>query len=563
MPRAICTVLMPITAVVLLLSACSPAAQTAAPTKPAAAPSAATSAPPSAPPAAATPAATKPSGPTATPAAKVKRGGTLRGAQTGAYVSLDTHVATTRKNWGLGALYDCLLELNLKDGASPTWEVKPALAESWRQVDPTTIEFKARPGVKFHDGTDLTADDVKFSLERLATHPKSYGKDFISAQTSVEKVDNLTVRAKLKTPSASYVPNLTCWAFTMGIEPKAAVERLGDDEFGRKPVGTGPFTIVEAAPDDHLTFKKFPNYWEKGTDGQPLPYLDGFVVRVMNDLSVMQLELRSGNLDLVGSVDPKDVASVKANPQLVFEQSPGQATYYFVHGFNQSSGPFSNNQKLRQAAQYALDRESLAKTFTFGAGTPAYYPFWAPGMLGYDETLPRYSYSVDKAKQLVKDAGYSDGIDVTLLSIARDPDRRIAEVVQQMYAAAGIRAKLDILERLAWIPRMQNLNFDEGFWTTGTALDPDTQRFLVYTKAPGNWSSWSSKEMDKCMDDGSAEIDIQKRADIYKRCQRIIYDEAFVGAGYLLPDAVAYSKAFKGGSWEFANNNLHRVWLDK
>ncbi|MCL4534296.1 MAG: ABC transporter substrate-binding protein [Bacteroidetes bacterium] len=478
-------------------------------------------------------------------------------------MSLDPHLATTRTHWALGALYDCLFELELADKVNIRWQVEPALAESWKQVDPTTVEFKVRPGVVFHDGSSLTADDVKFSLERIATNPKSYGKDFISAQSTVEKVDAQTVRAKLKAPNAAYVPNLSCWAYTMGIVSKAAVEKLGEEEFGRKSMGTGPFDLAEYMPDDHVTVKKFANYWQKGTDGQALPYLDGATFRVINDTSVMQLELKAGNLDVVGSVDPKDVAGVKANPELIFEESPGQATFYFTHGYNQQTGPFSNNLKLRQAAEYAIDRQSLATVMTSGAGRPAYYPYWAPGMLGYDETLPRYEFNLDKAKQLLKEAGYPDGVEINFMTIAREPDRRIVEVVQQMWAKAGIRAQVDSLERLAWISRIQNGNFQVAFWGTGTALDPDTQKFYVYTKASANWSNWSSKDMDQCMDQGATELDPSRRAEIYKRCQRIIYDEAYVGAGYLLPGAVAYRKSVNGVGWQFAANNLRRVWLEK
>ncbi len=540
----------------------APAAPTVAPTKPAAA---ATTAPAATKPAApgATVAATPPAAATATPAAKIKRGGTLRGAQQGSYMSLDPHIATTRTHWGLGAVFDCLTELSLVDRAKSQWEIKPALAESWKQIDPKTIEFKIRSGVKFHDGTDLAADDVKFSMERVATHQKSYGKEFASALASVDKVDAQTVRANLKTPNAAFVSNFSCWAFTMSIVPKAVVEKLGDEEFGRKPVGTGPFTPSDINLDDHVTVKKFPNYWQKGADGQPLPYLDGANFRVINDNAVMQVELKAASLDLIGTVDPKDVASVKSNPALVFEESPGQAQFYFTYGFNQQTGPFANNLKLRQAAHYALDRENLAKVFTFGAGKAAYYPFWTAGMLGYDESLPRYSFDPNKAKQLLTEAGQPNGIDITMLAIARDPERRIAEAVKQMWDSVGIRTKLDILERLAFNSRMNGNNFEVGNWRSGTRLDPDLQKFYVYTKGPANWSNWSSKDMDKCMDEGGEELDPKKRAEIYKRCQKIIYDEAYVQAGYLLPDAIAYQKTVQGISWEFASNNLDRVWLDK
>ncbi len=557
-------VLLAALAALSLLANCSapPAAPTAAPTKPA--PSVATAAPPAAATSAPAAAATAKPAATAAPAVKVKRGGTLRGGQAGAYLSLDPHIATTRSQWGLGAMYDCLVELSLADKAKNQWEIKPALAESWKQVDPTTVEFKVRPGVKFHDGTDFTADDVKFSLERLATHPKSYGKDFIQAQASVEKVDAQTVRAKLKTPSGSYISSLSCWAYTMAMVSQAAVTKLGDDEFGKKPVGTGPFAPTEYMPDDHVTLKKSPvAYWEKGTDGQPLPYLDGVLFRVMNDAAIMQVELKSTNIDIISTVDPKDIAGVKSNPALVFDQSTGQATYQFTHGYNTQTGPFAQNLKLRQAAEYAIDRENLNKTFTFGAGTPAYYPFWAPGMLGYDDTLPKYQFDAAKAKQLVTEAGFPGGVDITLSMIARDPDRRIAEAVKQMWDSVGIRTQLDLLERLAYNTKMNGNNFVVGGWTSGTRLDPDLQKFYVYTKAPANWSNWYSKDMDKCMDDGGAELNVTKRAEIYKQCQKIIYDNAFVGAGYLIPDAVAYQKAVSGVGWEYAANNLHRVWLDK
>jgi peptide/nickel transport system substrate-binding protein len=547
----------------LLLACAPPATPAPAPTKPAVA---ATGAPAAAPATAAPAAATAVAKPTTppTPAVSIKRGGTVRGGQTGAYLTLDPHLSTARSAWAVGATFDCLVELSLADKAKQQWAVKPALAESWKQVDPTTVEFKVRPGVKFHDGTDLTADDVKFSLERLVTHPKSYGKDFISAQGSVEKVDAQTVRAKLKTPSGSYIPSLSCWAYTMGMISQAAVTKLGDEEFGKKPVGTGPFMPTEYMPDDHVTLKKSPvAYWEKGADGQPLPYIDGMLVRVINDTAVLQVELKSANVEIIGTVDPKDIAGVKSNPALGFETSNGQATYQFTHGFNTQTGPFATNLKLRQAAQYALDRENLNKTFTFGAGSPAYYPFWAPGMLGYDEALPKYQFDQAKAKQLVIDAGFPNGVDVTLSMIARDPDRRIAEVVKQMWDSVGIRTQLDLLERLAYNAKMNSNNFGAGGWTTGTRLDPDLQKFYVYTKASANWSNWYNKDMDKCMDDAGTEMDTAKRAENYKRCQKIIYDEAFVGSGYVMQDAVAYQKFLTGLSWEYATVNFHRVWMNK
>ncbi len=504
-----------------------------------------------------------PPAPTATAAPKIKRGGILRGAQQRAYTSLDSSIAPSRPQWALGALYDCLLDLEYGGPARPRWEMTPGLAVSWRQTDATIIDLQIRSGVRFHDGSMLTAEDVKFSLDRLANHPRSQARDSLSAQEDVEILDPQTVRVTLKAPQAGYLPSLSCLSAPAGILPKSVVERLGDAEFGRRPIGTGPFILADYAPEDRVTVNKFSSYWDKGDDGQPLPYLDGASFRVVDETAMMLVELRAGTLDIVDAVNQRDVLGIKASQDIVYDESPGERTFRFAHGFNPSAGPFAQDRRLRQAAEHAVDREGLNRLFAFGAGRPAYHPFWSPGMLGYDESLPRYEFNPEKARQLVREAGYATGLEITLTGIAREPDRRIAEAVKAMWDTVGLRTRVELSERPAFRARMADGSFDAGFWGTRSSLDPDLQRRYFHSQGLANWNGWSDEKMDACLDEGAAESDGQKRAEVYKRCQRIIYEGAFLGAGYSEASAVAMRKAVRGIRWEWGAVSLNRAWLER
>ncbi|MCL4534023.1 MAG: ABC transporter substrate-binding protein [Bacteroidetes bacterium] len=541
-----------------LFVACVPAAPTAAPAAPTAAPAvptkpvAAPTAAPTAPPAAASP----------TLSAKIKRGGALRVGNSATYDRLDPQLSQVVTQAGMRMMFDALLtyELNPK---SKLFEVGPDLVEKWEQPDAKTIVLKVRQGVKFQDGSPLNAEAVKFNIDRMRNNPKSFAKSSVTAVDSVQVVDASTVKVSLKVPSASALPSLSGYTSPTSIVSKEAVEKLGDDEFGRHPVGSGPMVLGEWVQDDHVTYKKWDGYWRKGEDGQPLPYLDSATFRYMPDASVMLLELKAGNLDTVENVEPKDVAGVKANPELTYAQLPWGLTFYFHHGYNQRSGPFADNLKLRQAAEHAVDRDSMAKTLAFGLGGPAPRPLWGPGMIGYDETLPSYEFSPTKAKQLLSDAGYPNGLDVTLSVISRSREQRIAEITKSMWDAVGIRTTLEVLERLAFNAKLQSFNFQAGFWTGGTQLDPDLLSRYLTTGGVANWSGWSDPEMDKCMEDGRSTLDMKQREQIYKRCQQIIYERAFIGTGYYEVNNDVYNKRVNGIRNQFLMRDYRDVWLSR
>jgi ABC-type transport system substrate-binding protein len=344
---------------------------------------------------------------------------------------------------------------------------------------------------------------------------------------------------------------------------KANFDKRGEDQAGANPAGTGPFMLDKWLRDDRVIAKKFDGYWKMGADGKPLPYLDAHEDRFVQDASVTLLELRAGNVDLTENVDAKDIAGVKSNPDMVYWEQPWCAMGTFSWGVNQTVGPFAGNQKLRYALEYALDRESMIKALTFGTGSPAPYLQWLPTHPGYDPTLPKREFNLAKAKQLVAEAGFPNGLDVSLIFISRPVDQRTAEAAKSMWDAAGIRTKLDAMERLAWIDKMKSNNFEIGFFRSNGSPDPAAFNKFHMTKAAANYANISNPEIDKCMEEGASEYEFAKRADIYKRCLKLILDDGYYGIGYMLPYNRVYRKAVKDVRVQFGVTDLKEAWIDK
>jgi ABC-type transport system substrate-binding protein len=206
----------------------------------------------------------------------------------------------------------------------------------------------------------------------------------------------------------------------------------------------------------------------------------------------------------------------------------------------------------------------MAKTMGFGLARAAHYIYWVPGVLGYDDSVVKYQYDQSKSKQLLAEAGYPNGIDVSLDIIARDPDRKIAEMAKFMWDAVGIRTTIDAAERAAGLARYQSGNFTIGFYNLALLPDPDLFAPKALTcNAMNNWTNWCNKDFDACIAEGGAILDQQKRDDIYKRCLKIMMQEDFVGSGYLQTNFTAYVNKVKGARIHYADAEARWVWFDK
>jgi peptide/nickel transport system substrate-binding protein len=565
----IVVVVLALAAGTMLAGCAAPATPTVAPDKPAAAVTAASAATGIPPAATATKPAASPAAaaPTAAPATKIKRGGVLVSSVNTASPSLDPLYDIRGTNLKEVAMFEALIRYPVVDFEKGKSELKPELAESWQQVDSKTVTLKLRKGVKFHDGSDFNAETAKWSLERMGKEAKSLSKRMAENYDKLEVVDPYTLKITYKNPSGLQIIDLT--AATQGtgsvgsvMLSKAHFEKVGAAAFETQPSATGPMKVQEWKRDDVLVVTRFDGYWRDGADGKKLPYLDGMRQRFVTDNATIMAELKAGTMHITRSLSPSDLATLKSSPDLgymLFHWAP-QPHYA---GFNPDRAPFGKNLKLRQAAQYAIDRESMSKVLGMDAGKPLYWGTWNVAWLGYDETLPKYEFNVDKAAALVKEAGYPSGIDINLLHYVPTLDRRKAEMLQSMWAKAGIKATLDSGEATSARAKIKAGDFESH--TFNMAFSPDPAHFnRMYTCAgTANWSNYCNPETDKCMAEGERETDPAKRAEIYKKCQKIMFEDGLSAGLYQVSPILAFRKEVKGIQVQAATEDYDEIWLDK
>src|SRR5438309_3191286 len=323
-----------------------------------------------------------------------KKGGTLR---VGFYIeaaTMDPHLSGSKIDRQVyHNIYEPLVTLDTRLG------IKPGLAESWSQPDPKTLVFKLRRGIKFHDGTDFNAEAAKFNFDRMKTEPKSIRKGEVANIDTVEVVDAATIKVNLKKADASLLATLTDRAGMM-ISPKVVQER--GVELGRnaRGAGTGPFEFVEWVKDDHLLIKRNESYWNK----QGGPYLERVRYRPIPDDTVKLQSLQGGEIDVIDYVQPRDVAAVKTDKNVMVVDVPSLAD--FAYQLNHGRPPF-NVKALRQAVAYAIDLDQIVKGVWLNVGYPANGPI-PPTSWAYDKAIPPIKRALANARAKLAEGGEPD-----------------------------------------------------------------------------------------------------------------------------------------------------------
>jgi peptide/nickel transport system substrate-binding protein len=554
-----------------LMMGCSPGAPTVVPTKPSAPAATTVSSAPTtvaAAPTAAPAAATKPAAPavTAAPVAKIKRGGTLIRADIVDPDTWDPAFSSKSKPTAENPALEAPIKWALVD-ASGKHEPKPWLAESWQIVEPKTVVLKLRQGVKFHDGSDFNADVAKWQLDRDRMHPKSKGKAFQAAINSIDIKDPYTLQLNLKAPSAVILVNLTNAAGGAGspgtlMISKAYWDQVGDEGVALKLVGTGPFMLADFQRDSRTTYKKYDQYWKMGDDGQKLPYLDAIGVRIVRDVSVGLIEVKSGNVHLIEDIDAKDITGVKSNPELVINEMPWASVRHRA-GVMFEKNPWGTNVKLRQAAQYAIDRDAVARTLGLGNAQPDYFNTWVPGFPGYDEKNPKYEFNLNKANQLKTEAGFSGDVPMSIVAMIGIGQRH-AEILQSMWAKVGIRTTITALDSLAVSQASETNDFDFTL-SNGQpgSPDPDGMSRFFICGGTGNGGRYCNPALDKCFEQGAATYDFKERDGIYKRCQQILYEDAQNFSTFMQSANVVSRKEVKNLQITQHISDMREVWLEK
>ncbi len=458
--------------------------------------------------------------------AAVKRGGQLRIMQINDFVSMDPIFASGPT---ASACYDWLLAW--RPNAQGQFGVQPMLAKSW-DVSGNTIVFKLRENVKFHDGSPLDAGAIVWNLKRMVQNPKSFAANFLPAADKAnpaQVLDPLTVQLNLTRPSDAILSSLSDAINNTAIVSKKAADDHGEDWLKSNAVGTGPFKFVSFASGDKLVVTKNESYWQMGADGKPLPYADGATYRVIIEATTQFNEMRAGTADFMQNVPGRNVAAARQIATARYIESPyaGSKRQFF---FNAIKPPFQDNLKLRQAIEYAIDRDAMAKALGQGIGIPLPYEF-VPGAIGYDNTVPSYEFNLDKAKALIKDSGVTLPLTVRLTAHNREVDMQQAQLIQAMLDKIGVKISLDIVERVAWGDKVRiNNDFEMATRLSGVAVDPTND--LLVTWAEGGNSAYSRAKVPGLLDtlnQADASYDDKVRQQVFVKAQNLMYESAWFG----------------------------------
>ncbi|MGS1096926.1 ABC transporter substrate-binding protein (plasmid) [Aquamicrobium terrae] len=442
--------------------------------------------------------------------------------------SLDPHTVTATNDFRiLVNVYDGLVRF--KDG---TLEVEPALAESWDiSEDGRTYTFKLRQGVKFHDGSDFDADAVKFNFDRMLredhpfydTGPFPLSFNFSSIE-AVNVVDPHTVEFKLKEAFAPFLSNL---AYPTGlIVSPAAVEQYGKD-YGRHPSGTGPFKFVEWLSNQRVVIDRNPDYWG-GTAN-----LEAVVFRPITDANTRVAEMMAGGIDVMVEVPPDNLATFKQDANFTVAEQAGPHVWFAI--LNAKSGPFAD-KRVRQAANYAVNKETLVNDVLQGTATVAAGPI-PPAFNWVESAVEPYPYDPEKAKALLAEAG-AEKPQLTFYvteggSGMLDPIT-MGAAIQADLQAVGFAVKIETYEWNTFLGRVNpglegKADMAEMAWMTN---DPDTVPYLTLRtdampdKGGFNSGYYSNPKVDELLEKARKATDQAERGKLYGEIQQIVHEDA-------------------------------------
>jgi peptide/nickel transport system substrate-binding protein len=488
-------------------------------------------------------------GTTIADAAGIKRGGTLTMARPDEPLTFDPFIPSD--NGSIYAIAQVCEPLILADATGKGLE--PGLAESWEaSADGLSYTFKMRPGVKFSNGKPVTVDDAVFSLRKVADPQASYGFAFEPVK-SIDKVDDSHLRISLKTPYTTLLSVVSL--FSSSIVSKADYEK-DPTAFGVKPVCTGPFKVESYERGSQVVLVPNENYWQMGEDGKPLPYLDKVVLKYVPESNSRVLGLRNGDFNVILAVPLNQAASVKGIDGVTLEVTPGYRLDYVY--LNHAKKPI-DDKRIRLAMNYAANREAILKTVFFGYGEipNSYMPqvnFWS-------DKVALIPYDMDKAKTLVKEAGY-DGTPIKLMvDTGNAISKQIATILQSGWSQAGLNVEIveydvgtsfnmtqkgDYQAYVSYIT--SDINDDDELATLEADYRGSTEAFF---------SRYKNDEVVKLLADARQTSDKAKRAELYQKIQDIVYHDAYSVPLNFLP----YVNAFETKVQNWRNITVGWWWL--
>jgi len=412
-----------------------------------------------------------------------------------------------------------------------SYKIVPGLAQSWDiSKDGLTYTFKLRPNVKFHDGTPLTAEAVRFCFERqmndkgpyYATGTYPYVKGFLGNVAGVEVVDALTVQIKLKAPLTPFLQYLA--HHSLYIYSPEALKKFGKD-IVKNPVGTGPFKLETWEPGVKVVLARNDQYWGGAPKIRQAIYVP--IIEAQARLAA----IKTGEIDLTMDVPPDSLAELRKDPDVVVAETNSSAVWYIALN---TRHPILKDRRVRQALNYAVNKDAIIRDILKGTAivargpmSPVYGPY-------YEENLQKYPHDPEKARALLKEAGHAGGFEITFMvpesGSGMQSPVEMATVIQANLAQVGVRAKIQTMEWGAYLKKyLEAPDMAEMSWNPSIG-DPDHMMYMLLSSdrfPPAfNAGFYHNEKVDDLLRKGRTTIDDKARVPLYKEAQRLVVEDA-------------------------------------
>lgn len=431
-----------------------------------------------------------------------------------------------------------------------------SLAASWEANAAGTVwTFTLREGVTFHNGRPLDVEDVIFTFDRL--RDKEIGAATVALYANIKKIeatDKQTVVFTLENPNPDFLLDL-------GDYHALVMDRNAKD-FKTDTNGTGPWRIKDYLPEDRIVFERNPKYWMKGEDGQPLPYMDGMEYIFLNEPSAQVEALRGGQVHWINYVDPQYVKPLEGDPNVVVAMKTGN--FHYAINMRLDHKPF-DDPRVVQAIKLATDRQAILDTVALGLGVTGRDTPIGPSYGDFYEDVPELVRDVEKAKALLAEAGYPNGLELELTAMNALSVPAIATVWKEQLAEAGITVNIQTMPIDTFYTDVW-LQCDLGIVDWGGRPYPQPYLQLAYVSdAPWNSTHMADKELDEVAKAAGSEMDHTKRVQLYHKVQQVIRERGGVIVPFFQNGILAYRTNVKPEikpAALAAAEDLRRVWLE-
>lgn len=491
-------------------------------------------------------------------------GGTLiygRGTDT---VTLDPHNIVDAESSRISKnIHETLI-----DYAKESTEIVPKLATEWTTSEDGKVwTFQLRENVKFHDGTDFNADAVVYNFQRMLdeNHPQHHGDFSIFNRTiknilkEVKAVDTHIVEFTLTDPNSTFLPNLGITTFGM-ISP-TALNQYGE-KITEHPTGTGPFTFDSWQENDSLTLLKNEDYWNA-----ELPKLDKVIFKVIPDNSARLTALKNNEIDLMEGLNQTDLPAIESDNQLQLFKRPSANLGYLT--MNLEKPPF-DNVKVRQAISHAIDKQGIIDAF-YGPVASTAKNMMPPVIWGYNDDIEDYEFDLEKAKNLLAEAGYPNGFETEIWVMSTDrvylpQPQKVAEAIKANLEKIDINVKIVTFEWATYLSKI--LKSEHAFAAIGRISengDPDNfLNTMLYSQSNSNLSRYKNEKVDELLKKAQSSMDQDERIAFYKEVQEIVHEDAPTIPLAYVESPMAGGKVVKGYiPHAIGYESLEEVYLEK